>query len=89
MRFILVAGSSTPSHGVDVSGELAAARDRVTARPRAVHQRSRAAPRFDPAPFLTWFAAQGGAALGVDSAVLFDVHWLVPPGPPPWVAAGA
>ena len=23
----------------------------------------------------------------LDAAVLFDVHWIVPPGPPPWVAA--
>jgi hypothetical protein len=40
---------------------------------------------FDPAAFLTWIAAAGGARLDVDAAVLFDVHELIPDGPPPWV----
>jgi hypothetical protein len=39
---------------------------------------------FEPGPFLTWIAAGSGASLGVDSAVLFDVHTLIPDEPPPW-----
>ncbi len=88
VRFILVAGSGTPSHGVDVSGSWLQ-RGIESLRAHAQYTSGLGRASFDPAPFLTWFAAQGGAALGVDSAVLFDVHWLVPPGPPPWLAAGA
>jgi hypothetical protein len=43
-------------------------------------------PGFDPEPFLTWFAKASGQQLGVDAAVLFDVHLLRPAGPPPWLA---
>jgi len=39
---------------------------------------------FDPAPFLSWIAAGSGALLGVDAAVLFDVHVLQSDEPPPW-----
>ena len=88
VRFILVAGNSTPSHGVDVSGEWLQ-RGIESLRAHAQYTSGLGRASFDPAPFLTWFATQGGAALGVDAAVLFDVHWIVPPGPPPWVAAGA
>jgi len=86
VRFILVGGSSTPSHGVDVSGAWLQ-RGIESLRAHAQYTSGLGRASFDPAPFLTWFAAQGGDALGVDSAVLFDVHWIVPPGPPPWVGA--
>ena len=88
VRFVLVGGSSTPSHGVDVSGDWLQ-RGIESLRAHAQYTSGLGRASFDPAPFLTWFAAQGGAALGVDSAVLFDVHWIVPPGPPPWVGAEA
>ncbi|MFE9656653.1 hypothetical protein [Micromonospora sp. NPDC006431] len=39
----------------------------------------------EPGPFLTWAARQGGPALGVEAAVLFDVHALTFEGPPPWL----
>lgn len=39
----------------------------------------------DPGLFLTWVAKQAGPAMGVEAAVLFDVHWLTFPGPPPWL----
>ncbi|MGW0420833.1 hypothetical protein [Streptomyces sp. NPDC003015] len=35
-------------------------------------------------PFLIWTARQGGPALGVEAAALFDVHRLAVEGPPPW-----
>ena len=88
VRFILVAGNGTPSHGVDVSGEWLQ-RGIESLRAHAQYTSGLGRASFDPAPFLSWFARQGGAALGVDAAVLFDVHWIVPPGPPPWVAAEA
>ena len=88
VRFILVAGNSTPSHGVDVSGDCLQ-RGIESLRAHAQYTSGLGRATFDPAPFLSWFAKQGGAALGVDAAVLFDLHWIVPPGPPPWVAAGA
>ena len=88
VRFILVAGNSTPSHGVDVSGDPLQ-RGIESLRAHAQYTSGLGRATFDPAPFLSWFAKQGGAALGVDAAVLFDLHWIVPPGPPPWVAAGA
>jgi LmbE family N-acetylglucosaminyl deacetylase len=88
VRFILVAGTSTPSHGVDVSGEWLQ-RGIESLRAHAQYTGGLGRASFDPAPFLGWFARQGGAALGVDAAVLFDVHWIVPPGPPPWAAAEA
>ena len=84
VRFVLVAGSSTPTHGVDVTGEPLQ-RGIESLRAHAQYTSGLGRAGFDPAPFLTWFAAQGGAACGVASAVLFDVHWIVPPGPPPWV----
>ncbi|MFE4775100.1 hypothetical protein [Streptomyces sp. NPDC056713] len=40
---------------------------------------------FEPRPFLTWAARRAGSVLGVEAAVLFDVHELIPEGPPPWV----
>ncbi len=84
IRFILVGGTDTPTHGVDVSGEpLRLGIESLRAHAQYTTGLGRAS--FDPEPFLTWFAAQGGAALGVTSAVLFDVHWIVPPGPPPWM----
>lgn len=83
VRFVLVAASSTPTHGVDVSG-AALERGIESLRAHAQYTEGLGRAAFDPAPFLTWFATQGGAAMGVPAAVLFDLHWLRPPGPPPW-----
>lgn len=44
---------------------------------------------FDVADFLQYFAALGGAALGVEHAVLLDLYRLLPEGPPPWAAITA
>ena len=87
VRFILVAGNGTPSHGVDVSGERLQrgieslrAHAQYTTRPRPRRLRPGAVPDLvrDAGRSRPW---------GSTSAVLFDVHWIVPPGPPPWVAA--
>jgi LmbE family N-acetylglucosaminyl deacetylase len=86
VRFVLVAGAGRPTHGVDVSGQPLQ-RGIESFRAHAQYTTGLGRAGFDPAPFLTWFAAQGGTALGVESAVLFDLHWIIPPGPPPWVGA--
>lgn len=84
VRFVCFAGAERPTHGVDVTGEplergiasLAAHKDYIAGLGSGV---------FEPGPFLTWIAAGSGAFLGVDSAVLFDVHTLIPDEAPPWV----
>jgi len=82
-RFAAVVGSDTPSHGVDVTGEpLQRGIASLAAHAEYTKGLGQAGP--DPAPFLTWVAKQAGPALGVEAAVLFDVHWLTFPGPPPW-----
>lgn len=43
------------------------------------------AAAFEPGPFLTWATRTAGQALGVEAAVLFDVHVLAFEGPPPWL----
>ena len=84
VRFVMVAGTSTPTHGVDVTGE-ALQRGIESLRAHAQYTSGLGRASFDPAPFLSWFAERGGAAMGVPLAVLFDLHWIIPPGPPPWV----
>jgi LmbE family N-acetylglucosaminyl deacetylase len=87
VRFVLAGGSSTPNHGVDVTG-TPLQRGIESLRAHAQYTSGLGRASFDPAPFLTWFATQGGQRLGVESAVLFDLHWIIPPGPPPWLTVG-
>jgi LmbE family N-acetylglucosaminyl deacetylase len=86
-RFVAVVGSDTPSHGVDVTGEPLQ-RGIASLAAHAEYTKGLGQNAPDTAPFLTWVAKQAGPALGVEAAVLFDVHWLVFPGPPPWETAG-
>ena len=84
VRLVGVAGAETPTHGVDVTGEPL----RLGIASLAAHAeytKGLGASGFEPGPFLTWIAEGSGYALGVESAVLFDVHELIPSGPPPWV----
>jgi LmbE family N-acetylglucosaminyl deacetylase len=83
VRFVCFAGAEKPSHGVDITGEplqrgiaSLAAHDEYT--------KGLGASGPEPGPFLTWMAGMGGPALGVQHAVLFDVHALRFEGPPPW-----
>ncbi len=85
VRFVLVAGNDRPTHGVDVTGE-ALQQGIASLRAHAQYTTGLGPAGFDPAPFLTWFAGQGGPALGVESAVLFDLCAIIPQGPPPWLA---
>lgn len=84
VRFVGVVGSDTPTHGVDVTGE-ALQRGIESLRAHAQYTSGLGRAAFDPTPFLTWFANESGKAMGVEAAVLFDVHTLIPDGPPPWV----
>ena len=83
VRYVGLGGASEPTHGVDVTGFV----DRGIASLRAhkAYMEGLGATAFDPAPFLTWIAEASGARLGVDAAVLLDVHELVSDSPPPWV----
>jgi LmbE family N-acetylglucosaminyl deacetylase len=87
VRYVCLGGAPEPTHGVDVTGFL----DRGIASLRAhkVYMEGLGAAAFDPAPFLTWIAEASGARLGVDAAVLLEVHELIPDGPPPWVTPGS
>lgn len=83
VRYVCLNGSDHPSHGVEIT---AAQLERGIAS-LAAHTAYIAGlgdASFDPAAFLTWIASGSGAFLGVDSAVLFDVHTLIPDAAPPW-----
>ncbi|HYN93993.1 MAG TPA: PIG-L deacetylase family protein [Pilimelia sp.] len=83
VRYVCFGGAEAPTHGVDVTGEPLR-RGIASLAAHAEYTKGLGAGAFDPAPFLTWAAGMGGAALGVESAVLFDVHVLAFEGPPPW-----
>lgn len=84
IRFVAVGGSSTPTHGVDVTGEPLR-RGIASLEAHAEYTRGLGGAAFEVDQFLSYFAALGGPALGVRSAVLLDLFWLQPQGPPPWV----
>lgn len=83
VRTVYFVGSDTPTHGVDVTGEPLA-RGIASLAAHAEYTRGLGATGPEPGPFLTWFARQAGPAMGVEAAVLFDAHAIIPPGPPPW-----
>ncbi len=85
VRFVAYAGVEDPSHGVDVSGEPLR-RGIASLAAHAEYTKGLGPAGFDPSPFLTWMANRNGPAMGVESAVLFNVHLLRPPGPPPWLS---
>jgi LmbE family N-acetylglucosaminyl deacetylase len=84
VRFVCLAGAGQPTHGVDVTGEPLR-RGIASLAAHAEYTKGLGAAGFEPGPFLTWAARQGGPALGVEAAVLFDVHQLAFEGPPPWL----
>ena len=83
VRFVAVLGNERSTHGVDVSGEPLA-RGIASLEAHAQYTAGLGGPVFDVAPFLSWFATTAGPAIGVEAAVLFDLYWLAPQGPPPW-----
>jgi LmbE family N-acetylglucosaminyl deacetylase len=86
VRFVAVVGSDRPSHGVDVTGDPLQ-RGIASLEAHAQYTAGLGEAAFDVAPFLTWFANQSGRALGVEAAVVFDLYWLIPGWPMPWMAA--
>jgi len=84
VRYVCVAGAEQPTHGVDVTGEPLQ-RSIASLAAHAEYTKALGAGAFEPGPFLSWIASMAGPALGVASATLFDVHILIPEGPPPWV----
>jgi LmbE family N-acetylglucosaminyl deacetylase len=88
VQFVAFAGANTPSHGVDVTGEPLQ-RGIASLAAHAEYTKGLGGAGPDPGPFLTWAAEMGGPQLGVQAAVLFDVHQLSFDGPPPWVTPEA
>lgn len=83
IRMVCLAGPQQPTHAVDVTGDPLE-RGIASLEAHAEYTKGLGAGAFEPRPFLTWAAGMGGPALGVESAVLFEVHELIPQGPPPW-----
>jgi len=83
VRYVCFSGVRHPTHGVDVGGEPL--RQGIAAlAAHAAYTSGLGTGDVDPGPMLTWAARSAGPALGVDAAVLFDVHGLAWDGPPPW-----
>ena len=81
---VCFAGAAEPTHGVDVTGDPLQ-RGIASLAAHAEYTKGLGANGFEPRPFLTWAARTAGPALGVEAALLLDVHELLPQGPPPWV----
>ena len=84
VRYVCLSHAERPTHGVDVTGEPLQ-RGIASLAAHAEYTKGLGADAFEPGPFLTWAARMGGPALGVEAAVLFDVHVLALEGPPPWL----
>jgi LmbE family N-acetylglucosaminyl deacetylase len=84
VRYVCFGGAERPTHGVDVTGEPLE-RGIASLAAHVEYTKGLGVNGPEPRPFLTWIARSGGPALGVEAAALFDVHVLVPEGPPPWV----
>lgn len=75
VRYVCFSGAPEPTHGVDVTGHLAAGVASLRAHRAYLEGLGDSAP--DPAEMLGWMASGSGPRLGVDEAVLFDVHVLI------------
>jgi LmbE family N-acetylglucosaminyl deacetylase len=84
VRFVGYAGADRPSHGVDVTGEPLQ-RGIASLAAHAEYTKGLGGSGPEPGPFLTWMANMAGRQMGVEAAVLFDLHLLSFEGPPPWV----
>lgn len=84
VRYVGFGGALVPTHGVEVTGEHLR-RGIASLQAHRVYMEGLGDASFNPATFLTWIAAASGAAMGVEEAMLFDVHTLIPDDAPPWV----
>lgn len=73
-RLIAFASSPRPTHGVDVTGHLAAGIASLEAHD--AYLKNLGGPAFDVASFLTEGAVRSGSQLGVEHAVTFEVFSL-------------
>ena len=76
-------GGDTPSHGVDITGEPLR-RGIASLAAHAEYTKGLGTGGPEPGPMLTWFARQGGPAMGVEEAVLFETYQIAFEGPLPW-----
>jgi LmbE family N-acetylglucosaminyl deacetylase len=83
VRYVCFGGAPAATHGVDITGEPLQ-RGIASLAAHAEYTKGLGGAGPEPGPLLTWAARQGGPALGVEEAVLFDVHVLAFEGPPPW-----
>lgn len=83
IRYVCFSEAEKPTHGVDVTGEPLQ-RGIAAFSAHAQYMKGLGSSAMEPEPFLTFVATMCGPALGVEHAVLFDVHVLIPDEPPPW-----
>jgi len=83
VRYVCFGGAGNPTHGVDIAGEPLQ-RGIASLAAHAEYTKGLGAAGPEPGPFLTWIAQHDGPSMGVQAAVLFDVHTLAFEGPPPW-----
>ena len=83
VRYVCFNGAAKPTHGVDITGEPLQ-RGIASLAAHAEYTKGLDGNGPDPGPFLTWVARSNGPSMGVEEAVLFDVHVLAFEGPPPW-----
>jgi LmbE family N-acetylglucosaminyl deacetylase len=83
VKYVCLGGSASPTHGVDITGEPLQ-RGIASLAAHAEYTKGLGAGGPDPGAMLTWAARLGGPLLGVECAVLFDVHVLSFEGPFPW-----
>ena len=83
VRFVAYCGDAQSSHSVDITGEPLE-RGIASLAAHAEYLDGLGAAKPDPRLFLTWMAQHSGAQSAAEHAVLFDVHFLRPEGPPPW-----
>jgi LmbE family N-acetylglucosaminyl deacetylase len=83
VRYVCFAGAARPTHGVEVTGEPLQ-RGIASLAAHAEYTKGLGVGGPEPGPFLTWMARMAGQQVGVEAAVLFDVHTLAFEGPPPW-----
>ena len=86
VRFVAFGGADRATHGVDVTGEPLQ-RGIRSLEAHAEYTKGLGAGGPPAGPMLTWMAGMGGRAMGVESAVLFEVFPLGFDGPPPWASS--
>ncbi|GAA1028651.1 PIG-L family deacetylase [Virgisporangium ochraceum] len=83
IRYVCFSEAEQHTHGVDVTGDPLR-RGIAAFASHTEYMKGLGSSALEPEPFLTYVAAMCGPALGVEHAVLFDVHVLIPDEPPPW-----